>query len=273
MITTSSPESSSCIADDWRGFPFYEMGSGPIPVLFLHGLFGSPSNWLPVMRSLNDHHRFIALQLPIDFKKGRPHTAFKSLGQLTDHVARFVDEMDIDRVILCGNSLGGQVALDFHLRYPERVDSLVLSGSAGLYERSLAGGRPPRVCRQFVREQASEIFYDQVHVNDQLVEEMYAMLSDRQYRRFLLRVAKASRDRCMLNELANVRVPTMIIWGRDDAITPPHVAEEFCNNIPKAELAFIDECGHSPPIEQPEAFARLLHAFLSDTSSDHDRPL
>ncbi|MCH5372387.1 MAG: alpha/beta hydrolase, partial [Planctomycetes bacterium] len=153
-------------------------------------------------------------------------------------------------------------------RFPERVVKLVLTGSAGLFERSLAGGKSPRVCRQFIREQASQIFFDPVHVTDELVEDIHEMLDDRGYRRFILKVAKASRDRSVSEELPNVRVPTLLIWGRNDSITPPSVAEEFSENIPQAELAFIDQCGHSPPIEQPGEFARLLHSFLSDTSSD-----
>ena len=94
------------------------------------------------------------------------------------------------------------------------------------------------------------------------------MLSDRHYRRFLLKVAKSTRDRYMLDELAKVKVPTMIIWGRDDSITPPFVAEQFCDNIRSAELVFIDQCGHAPPIEQPREFARLLHTFLGDMTSN-----
>ena len=108
---------------------------------------------------------------------------------------------------------------------------------------------------------ACGIFHDPVHVTDELVERVYTMLADRKYLRFLLRVAKATRDRYMLDELADVQVPTMIIWGRNDTITPPFVAEQFCRKIRGAELAFIDECGHAPPIEQPKEFARLLHAF------------
>ncbi len=89
----------------------------------------------------------------------------------------------------------------------------------------------------------------------------------RQYRRFLLRVSKATRDRHMAEELANVDVPTLIVWGRNDTITPPFVAEQFRDSISRAELAFIDQCGHSPPIEQPEEFARLLHTFLDGLPS------
>ena len=150
-------------AADGTQLSFYDVGSGQVPVVLLHGLFGSPSNWQSIMRDLADHYRFLALQLPIEPGKERRHAAFESLGQLTDHVVRFCDEMGLESAVLCGNSLGGQVALDFYLRHPERVKRLVLSGSAGLFERSLSGGRPPRLCRSFIREQACEIFYDEAH--------------------------------------------------------------------------------------------------------------
>jgi pimeloyl-ACP methyl ester carboxylesterase len=216
------------------------------------------------MQQLGEHYHFYALQFPIDFGHGRTHTSFQSLHQLTDHVIQFFDELGLEQAVVCGNSLGGQVALDFYVHQPERVQRLILSGSAGLFERSLAGGRPPRLCRDYIRKQACEIFFDPKHVSDELVDDIYKMLKDRHYRRFLLRVAKATRDRYMLEELAKVDVPTMIIWGRDDSITPPFVAEQFCQSIPTAELVFIDQCGHAPPIEQPDMFARLLDNFLDD---------
>jgi pimeloyl-ACP methyl ester carboxylesterase len=220
------------------------------------------------MEDLSEHYRFFALQLPIDHNGDRRHGSFRSLGQLTAHVRRFFDEMALASAVVCGNSLGGQVAIDFCLHDTRRVDKLVLSGSAGLFERSLSGGKAPRLSRSLIREQACGIFHDPVHVTDELVEDVYTMLADRQYRRFLLRVAKATRDRYMMDELTKVRVPTMIIWGRNDEITPPFVAEQFRDNIGRAKLAFIDECGHAPPIEQPKEFARLLHSFLDDTTSD-----
>lgn len=252
------------VTADGREFRYYELGMGQRPIVLLHGLFGSPSNWLSIMNELAEWYRFYALQLPIEFGQNRRHTAFKSLDQLTDHVTAFLDELDLGRSVVCGNSLGGQVALDLYLRHADRVERLVLSGSAGLFERSLAGGRPPRLCRTYIRKQASEIFYDSKHVSDKLVDDVYMMLSDRHYRRFLLKVAKATRNRYMLSDLAKVAVPTMIIWGRDDSITPPFVARQFCERISTAQLRFIDKCGHAPPIEQPHEFSRLLDAFLTD---------
>ncbi len=261
-------EPRQCTATHGQEFRYLDVGTGSMPIVLLHGLFGSPANWQPIMDRLAEHYRFFALQLPIDLEHCRRRVPFHSLEQLTDYVGSFFDRMELDRAVLCGNSLGGQVALDFQMRYTERVDKLVLCGSAGLYERNLSGGGRPRVCRHFIRQQAGQIFYDPAHVTEELVEDIYALLSDRRYRRLMLKVAMASRDRCMLDDLHRVDIPTMIIWGRNDSITPPSVAEEFASNISQAELVFLDRCGHSPPIEQPAAFSALLHSFLCESSSE-----
>jgi pimeloyl-ACP methyl ester carboxylesterase len=248
-------------------FSFDDSGIGSLPIVLLHGLFGSPRNWQPVMQELAAHYRFLALQLPIEPGRNRHYKSFESLSQLTDHVLRFLDALQLDRVVLCGNSLGGQIAIDLGVRYPERVSRLVLSGSAGLFERNLAGGGAPRLCRNYLRERICEIFHDPAHATDELVDDVLAMLSDRQYRRFLLKVAKATRNRYMIADLPRIRVPTLIVWGRDDSITPPFVADQFGQHIPNAEVVFLDQCGHSPPIEQPLEFARHLHAFLRGLSA------
>jgi 2-hydroxy-6-oxonona-2,4-dienedioate hydrolase len=243
-------------------FQYEAVGSGQTQIVLLHGLFGSPKNWRSIMENLADHYRFYALQLPIDPHDDRRHTTFQSISQLTDHVRNFFDVMDLERAVLCGNSLGGQIAIDFCVKHPDQVERLVLAGSAGLFERNITSGKRLRYCRSMIREQALGVFHDSAHVTDEFVEEVYSMLGDRQYRRFLLKVSKATRDRNVLEDLAEVEVPTMIIWGKNDTITPPFVAEQFHDKISRAEIAFIDECGHAPPIEQPAEFARLLHTFL-----------
>ncbi len=259
-----NPRREDSSETDTDGVSYDMIGSGSPSVVLLHGLFGSPNNWHSIMEDLADHYRFFALQFPIDPHEDRQHKAFRSISQLTDQVERLFDERSLDQAVLCGNSLGGQVAIDFCLQHPDRVKGLVLAGSAGLFERNVTNGKRLKYCRTTIREQACEVFHDPVHVTDELVEDVYSMLHDRQYRRFLLRVSKATRDRYMFDELADVDVPTLIVWGRNDSITPPFVAEQFRDKISRAKLAFIDDCGHAPPIEQPKEFARILHAFLGD---------
>jgi pimeloyl-ACP methyl ester carboxylesterase len=241
---------------------YIEIDGGDPPVVFLHGLYGSPENWRAVMRSLKGQFRLLALQFPIDHQSCGPRVP--SIAQLTDYVKKFLDQLRLKSAVVCGNSLGGLVAIDFCLRHSHRAQRLVLTGSAGLYEHNLHGGRIPRPTPEFIRDQASRLFYDKSHVTDRLVDEVQQDLSDRQYARFIIGVAKSCRDRSarIREELGQLRQPTLLVWGRDDQITPPSLAEEFRSGIQDAELVLIDRCGHVPPMEHPAEFSQCLSQFL-----------
>jgi len=242
-----------------------ERGQGE-PIVLIHGLFGQPSNWERIMDALADRYWLHAPQLPIAYQPGRQAKDFDAFQVLTESVVDYMDACGVERATVGGNSLGGQVAIDLCLRYPERAERLVLTGSAGLFERDLGTNGMPRVDREWIRNKATEVFYDASHLTDEMVDQLEEMLGDRTYRRFMLRVAKATRAYNVRAELGRLTLPTLIVWGWDDRITPPDVAEEFANELPNADLAFLENCGHAPPIEQPEPFSRILRDFLSKPS-------
>jgi len=239
-----------------------EAGKGDKNILFLHGLFGSPQHWSGIMQGLASDYRSLAPQLPIDRQGNRRKEGAKTIGDLTSLIESTINRTGLEQFVLCGNSLGGLIAIDFALRHPNRVLGLVLAGSAGLYERSLTKGEKPKPTREFVRSVISDIFYDERLINDALVDEWYDLIQDRDYARFILRISRATRDRCVVDELDQLTMPTLIVWGRNDEITPPSVAEQFQAQIRGAELKFIDQCGHSPNLEQPEAFMQHMSEFL-----------
>jgi 2-hydroxy-6-oxonona-2,4-dienedioate hydrolase len=238
------------------------MGDSDHVVVFLHGLFGSPAHWTDVMSLLAPHYRVIAPQLPIDHRSDRRKNGVTSIRELTEIVEGMLDGLGLKRFVLCGNSLGGLIAIDYALQHPERVRGLVLAGSAGLYERSLTQGVRPQATREFVRTVIEDIFHAQTLITDSLIDDWYASISDRDYARFILRISRATRDRCVEEELCKIQAPTLIIWGSNDKITPPYVGEQFRDRIAGATLQFIDECGHSPNLEQPHAFGNLIETFL-----------
>ena len=245
--------------------PYEEMGHGDQTVLFLHGLFSSPEHWRPIMEDMAAQYRVVAPQLPIDSQPGRRQTGIQSISDLTDFVEEFFQQLDLRQVVLCGNSLGGLVAIDFCLRHPQKAEALVLAGSAGLDEYSLGGSRRPVATREYVHERTSEVLYNQEIVTDELVDGIHRDFSDRDYIRFVLRVARATRNRNVKNELRRLKLPTLIIWGHQDQITPPVVADEFHSGIENSQLFFFDKCGHAPNMEHPQQFSRLLQEFLMGT--------
>ena len=215
------------------------------------------------MVELASRYRVIAPQLPVDPQPGRRWTGIRSIDDLGDYVEHLIEKLDLGKFVICGNSLGGLVSIEYCLRHPERAAGLVLAGSAGLYERGLTNGARLRPTRALVRTMAADILYDKTLVTEQLVDEWHSAFLDRDYVRFVLRVSRATRDRCVKDELSRLKLPTLMIWGRDDEITPPSVAKEFQSRIDDVELRLIDNCGHAPNLEQPAVFAQMLQKFLS----------
>jgi pimeloyl-ACP methyl ester carboxylesterase len=216
-------------------------------------------------------YRVIAPQLPIDYQPNRRRSGVRSIAALTDYVADFLTQSALPHFVVCGNSLGGLISIEICLRYPERVRGLVLAGSAGLYERSFVNGVRPRPTREFVRTVVSDIFHDPAMVTDELVEEWYQAIQDRDFVRFVLGVSRATRDRTLTDELRQLKLPTLIIWGRNDKVTPPAVAESFRSQIDRAELRFVDNCGHAPNFENPALFSEMLQEFLPTCFSGDSR--
>ena len=262
MILRSQARSNDELCSSIDPNQVVEMGTGSNVILFLHGLFGTPEHWYRVMEKLSDQYRVVAPQLPIDPHPDRRKNGMKTIADLSNMVAELIESLHAESLVICGNSLGGLVAIDLCLQQSGLAKGLVLAGSAGLFERSPIRGLRQKPSKEFVRETVFGILHDRSLVNDDLVEHWHRSVLDRDYARFLLRVSRATRDRCVEKELGNLDVPTMIVWGRNDEITPPSTGEEFQRHIKGSRLEFIEECGHAPNWERPDAFVELLDGFL-----------
>jgi pimeloyl-ACP methyl ester carboxylesterase len=258
LFPTKSSTDVSGIEDS-----YVQVGRGLRTVVFLHGLFGSTAHWTGTMDHLSSDYNSLAIQLPLDRKGDRRADGVRAIDDLTQIVQQSLDHAQVSQpMVLVGNSLGGLLAIDYALKNPDRVCGLVLAGSAGLQERSLTDGAKPKATREFVRSVISGIFHDQSLVTDDLVEEWFETMNDRNYTRFILRISRATRDRNVQSELDQIRTPTLIVWGKNDRITPPEVGVQFKESIQGSELVFLDSCGHVPNVEQPSLFNEQLTNFL-----------
>jgi pimeloyl-ACP methyl ester carboxylesterase len=237
-----------------------ERGDGE-PVVLLHGLMGEMDHWESTLVALAPECRVLAPEVPIL----DPARAEASVEGLTDHAAAFLEALDVPAAVVGGNSLGGHLALELALRWPDRVRGLILTGSSGLFERSFTRGVPHVPTTEFVREKMEEIFYDPALVTPSWVESVRRILTTRAFARRVLHVARSAKRSNLEARLGEIRVPTLLLWGKDDRITPPEVAERFRALLPHAELAFIANCGHAPMLEQPAIFNALVSDWLRET--------
>ncbi|MDX1546071.1 MAG: alpha/beta fold hydrolase [Rhodothermales bacterium] len=229
------------------------------PVVLLHGMLGDVGNWISTIRALSENgYRVLVPVLPV---YAMPMKETHVPG-LVAYVRGFITAMGLAPMVLSGNSLGGHVALLYTLHHPGDVAALILSGSSGIYEVEMGTVTLRRRDRDFLRERAALTFYDPAHVTDELLEDAYRIVNDRGKALRLIRMARSAQQETVTERLPEIEAPTLLVWGRNDKITPPDVAEEFESRMPHAELVFIDRCGHAPMIEHPNDFNALTLAFL-----------
>ncbi|MEZ4827315.1 MAG: alpha/beta fold hydrolase [Bacteroidia bacterium] len=240
-----------------KGFQYVEKGEGPV-LLLLHGLFGALSNFESIFEEFSKSYRVIIPLLPI-YEKTH---ADASVEGLTEYVEGFVAMKNLESCNLVGNSLGGHIGLVFTLRNPHKVNTLTLTGSSGLFESGMGSGFPKRGSYEYIRERVAYTFYSPETASKELVDEVFEIVSDNFKTLRILKIARSAQRHNMREEIVRIQVPTLLIWGLNDNITPPRVAHEFNNLIRNTELFFIDKCGHAAMMEQPSAFNRILSGFL-----------
>jgi 2-hydroxy-6-oxonona-2,4-dienedioate hydrolase len=239
-------------------FKYIEEGQGE-PLVLLHGLFGALSNFMDLIEHFRHSYKVVVPMLPL-FELDIFHT---TVGGLERHVYRFIEAMDYKNIHLLGNSLGGHVALVHTLKHPERIKSLILTGSSGLFENGMGDTYPKRGDYEYIKKKTEMTFYDPAIATKDLVDEVFEITNNRIKVIKIISLAKSAIRNNLGEELKQIKQPTLLIWGNNDVVTPPFVAREFNKLIPNSELYFVDKCGHAPMMEVPEEFNNILEKFLT----------
>jgi pimeloyl-ACP methyl ester carboxylesterase len=238
-------------------FQYIEEGDGPV-LLLLHGLFGALSNWKDVVEYFSPRYRVVIPLMPI-YTLPVLNTNVKALAEFVND---FINFKKYEHITLIGNSLGGHVTLVYLKKHPEKTDAMVLTGSSGLYENAMGGTFPKREDYNFIRQKVEYTFYDPQTATKELVDEVFEIVNDKGKLIRILSLAKSAIRHNMSDDLKHMTIPTCLIWGKNDTVTPPDVAEEFHRLLPNSELYWVDKCGHAPMMERPHEFNAILDAWL-----------
>ena len=248
-------------------FHYLEAGRGPHLVL-IHGLGGSCLAWSFNLGPLSGSFHVIAPDLIGFGFSDKPLISYR-IATVTEYLHDLLSELKLNKVILVGNSLGGWVAGHFTLTYPEMVEKLVLVDSAGYApehalsdrERSLLNA----VTLSHVKIYAQRIFFRQQFVDEPelKIRLRNKITSPEPYvtDRFLDSIEK--RQDVLDFRLSGIKVPTLIIWGREDQVIPVEDAMRFHREIADSKLVIFDQCGHVPQVEYAEKFNQEILRFLA----------
>lgn len=242
-----------------EGFKFIETDPGKeMTLLLLHGLFGALSNFKSIIDQFAGRANVVVPLLPI-FEM--PLKKLSVVG-LVDHVKQFVEHKKYSRLNLVGNSLGGHVAILYALTRPDLLRSMTLTGSSGLFEAPLGSTFPKRGNYEFVQKKTEATFYDPAVADKELVDEVYDIVNDRNKAIRVIAIAKSALRHNISERLHQIKRPSLLVWGKQDTITPAFVGEKFHELLPNSRLHLLDKCGHAPMMEHPEKFNQLLLEFL-----------
>ncbi len=239
-------------------FNYLEVGEGR-PIILLHGLMGSIENFGDMVNFISKKYKVYGL----DLKLFETPLLKASVKNLSKYLLDFMNHLKLDKAILLGNSMGGHVGLIFAKMNPMMVEGLILTGSSGLYENSLGNSFPRRGDYEYIKTKTEEVFYNPKTATKELIDSVFEMANRRDSIIRLLAFAKSAIRHNMAKDLPHLSIPSLLIWGKNDKVTPPEVAKEFHKLLPNCELHWIDKCGHAPMWEHPKKFSQIVLKWLN----------
>lgn len=238
-------------------FKYSESGEGEA-VILLHGLFGALSNFDALVKHFSPSYKILIPLLPLYDMEVQQTT----VEGMVDYVSEFIEHKKLSAVHLIGNSLGGHIAQLYYLRYPEKVKSMTLTGSSGLFENSLGDTYPRKGDYEYIRKKTEATFYDPKFATKEQIDEVFEIVNNREKAIRIVVLARSALRHNLRDEVPKMNLPVCLIWGKNDNITPSFVAEEFHKLLPNAELHLLEKCGHAAMMEHPGEFNTIYEKFL-----------
>ncbi len=234
------------------------------PFVYLHSTLGESALWLPFYQSWAKQFRVLVPTHP-GFGKSGGFDQIDTIEDMAFHYLEMFDDLGLDEVVLGGVSLGGWIAAEFAVRWPERVKRLWLADAPGLWVEDEPLGDLFRIMQD--RQKLRELLFHDPHsymanlvIQDDPDEEK--MLAGYQALTVLARLVwERPYDPKLAGRLHRVQCPTLLVWGANDRLVPPAYGEAYKKYLPQAELKLIADCGHMPMFEREAEFVETIARF------------
>jgi pimeloyl-ACP methyl ester carboxylesterase len=247
---------------------YLEAGDATKPkIVLLHGLGGQAENWSFVIPALSAKYHVIALDQVGFGKSDKPFIKYR-IGTYTDFLDKFLSELKIEKTTLIGNSLGGWIGGFYSIKYPNRVEKLILADAAGLTPKVIDYTKVYQLqssTRDEVRANLKLIFANQSYAtNDAVVDNFLTqrVLANDGYAIDSITESIKRNEDFLDNRLGEIKAKTLIIWGKQDGLIPVEDGERFKKGIADSQILVIDNCGHVPMVEKFAEFSKAVLEFL-----------
>lgn len=237
---------------------FLERGSGR-PLIFCAGLAGSIDNIFEIGLALSESYRFIVPYLPI---YDMP-LAECTIPRLGEYLETFLEDLGLEEAIFIGSSMGGGASLHYALRPGHRAKGLVLCGSSGLSTIPMQKGFLRRKDFSYVKGTVEDVFFNPATPSASMVKDVYDAIQKTDIALRFIRFTRSTANDQLHDRLHGISVPCLLVWGKQDRITPFEIAGIFQELLPDSETHYLDRCGHVPTQEHPGEVLCLVRNFLN----------
>ncbi|HVE55932.1 MAG TPA: alpha/beta fold hydrolase [Pyrinomonadaceae bacterium] len=247
---------------------YLEAGDAAKPtVILLHGLGGSAENWQFTFPALTANYHVIAPDQIGFGKSDKPLLKYR-VGTYVDFLDKFMAELKIEKASLVGNSMGGWVAGLMAIKYPNRVEKVVLADAAGIIPASVNTDEIYQLnnsTRDEIRANLKRIFANPLFQNNEVLVDQFMTariaVNDGYTINSLIESIKRKED--FLNDrLGEIKKPTLIVWGKQDGLLPVSDAATFNKGIAGSQVIIFENCGHAPQFEKAAEFNKAVLDFL-----------
>ena len=243
-------------------FRYVETSGQGETIVLLHGLFGALSNFEGILSKMGSKYRIVVPLLPI-YDLPLKDTSVRGLLK---YITSFISFKKYKNIHIMGNSLGGHIALMYALRKQNSIRSLILTGSSGLFENAFGRSFPKRSNYDFIKKKTESTFYDPKVATKDLVDEVYKTVNDRNKGLRIVMTAKSAVRNNLEKNLHRIKIPTLLVWGKNDNITPLFVGKRFNQLIKNSKLVAFEKCGHAPMMELPNRFSTVMTDFIDSVT-------
>ena len=245
----------------------------PIPILFLHGFGASLQTWDTWSQSLSNEYRVISVDLPGFGLTGEDPSGIYTDERSVEVLEAFLKALQISKVVLVGNSMGGKFAWQFTARYPNQVAKLVLISPDGYASPGIEYGKKTEIpaiaqlyryffSKTFLTMNLEPAYANPKTLNDDLVNRYYDLMLAPGVRGAILARMQQTVLKDPVPSLANIQVPTLLIWGEKDAFIPISNSNDYLKVMPNVKRVSLPNIGHLPQEEQPTIGLAALKEFL-----------
>lgn len=235
-------------------------------ILLLHGLGGSLERWSKVIPFFSNNYRLIIPDIVGFGYSDKPHVEY-SIEFFIKFIENFIQALNIDNLYVIGSSFGGLLALEFAIKFPNKVNKLVLLSPAGMMNRVtptlnlyISAALYPTFYN--VATAYYEMVYDPRSVTEASIRDFINRMSLNNAKYAFMSTLISLKNNPDLKDRLKINIPTLLIWGKDDQLMPLKYAKDF--KIPNSKLVIFNNCGHYPHVEKVEEFNKTVFQFLNN---------